>query len=234
MRYIFGHHISFRLTIFALTFRSACTPSSILSSSKYACSVLLEAERLTRILRVLKSPHVSDVDFCLKHQPLNSQYTRHAFNSQYTPELWRTRSSKAATSLRVNKIMTNFSRRSVRILVSNSKHQCLPIQGCNFMARKLATSSKPTIEISIDKDLYTIKTIHVKNTETSFRLGEEFEQINLKGDTVKAVIDLSGNSLIEKQFGEKPVEAVWEGLGDRLNVTRSCNNVTSVQKFVRE
>src|SRR5699024_10012870 len=50
----------------------------------------------------------------------------------------------------------------------------------------LAKTSKPTIEITLDGDEYTIKTITtLKTTEIKFKLGEEFEENRMDGVKVK-------------------------------------------------
>lgn len=55
-----------------------------------------------------------------------------------------------------------------------------------FILRNLAKTSKPTIEITLDGDVYTIKTITtLKTTEIKFKLGEEFEETRMDGKTVK-------------------------------------------------
>lgn len=52
--------------------------------------------------------------------------------------------------------------------------------------RNLAKTSKPTIEITKDGDYYIIKTIlTLKNSETKFKIGEEFEESRMDGKKVK-------------------------------------------------
>ncbi len=58
-----------------------------------------------------------------------------------------------------------------------------------FILRNLAKTSKPTIEITLDGDTYTIKTITtLKTTEIKFKLGEEFEETRMDGKTVKVCV----------------------------------------------
>ena len=56
-----------------------------------------------------------------------------------------------------------------------------------MMTRKLADTSKPTVEIKQDGDEYIIKTIAFKNSEIRFKLGQEFEEKRLDGVTVKVL-----------------------------------------------
>lgn len=58
--------------------------------------------------------------------------------------------------------------------------------GVNFILRNLAKTSKPTIEITLDGDTYTIKTITtLKTSVITFKIGEEFEESRMDGKTVK-------------------------------------------------
>ena len=61
--------------------------------------------------------------------------------------------------------------------------------GVGFILRNLAKTSKPTIEITLDGDEYTIKTITtLKTTEIKFKLGEEFEENRMDGVKVKVSV----------------------------------------------
>ncbi|XP_065375478.1 fatty acid-binding protein 12 isoform X4 [Macaca fascicularis] len=53
-------------------------------------------------------------------------------------------------------------------------------------SRKLGCLAKPTVTISTDGDVITIKTKSIfKNSEISFKLGEEFEEITPGGHKTK-------------------------------------------------
>lgn len=54
--------------------------------------------------------------------------------------------------------------------------------GVGRVNRKLGCLAKPTVTISVDGDVITIKTKSIfKNNEISFKLGEEFEEITPSG-----------------------------------------------------
>ena len=54
------------------------------------------------------------------------------------------------------------------------------------MTRKAANAAKPTVEVSINGDDYSIKTIStLKNTEIKFKLDQEFEEDRADGKRVK-------------------------------------------------
>lgn len=60
--------------------------------------------------------------------------------------------------------------------------------GVGRASRKLGCLAKPTVTISTDGDLITIKTKSIfKNKEISFKLGEEFEETTPSGRKSKSV-----------------------------------------------
>jgi len=67
----------------------------------------------------------------------------------------------------------------------NSDNCSLFFAGVSMVTRKLAETSKPTVEIIQDGDDYVIKTHAFKNSEIRFKLGQEFEEKRLDGVTVK-------------------------------------------------
>ena len=70
---------------------------------------------------------------------------------------------------------------------------CL-ILGVNFMLRKMANTSSPTVEISSDGDSYEFKTVTALKTSVSkFKLGEEFEEDRLDGKKVKVILEFNIN-----------------------------------------
>lgn len=78
--------------------------------------------------------------------------------------------------------------------------------GVGFMLRKIGARVTPTIELKKNADdTYTLATTSTfKNTEIKFKLGEPFDEETLDGRNVKSVVTLEGNTLIQKQGGEKP------------------------------
>ena len=55
-----------------------------------------------------------------------------------------------------------------------------------FATRKIANKMKPTQVISVEQDLWTIKSLGTfKHVELSFRLGEEFEEFTPDGKVFK-------------------------------------------------
>lgn len=78
--------------------------------------------------------------------------------------------------------------------------------GVGMVMRKMGGTAKPSQDIKIDGDKYTIKTESlVKNTLIEFKLGEQFDETTADGRKVKSTITLEGdNKLIHKQEGDIP------------------------------
>lgn len=70
-----------------------------------------------------------------------------------------------------------------------------------------------------------------KNTEISFKFGEEFEEKRLDGITCKTTIVKEGNKLVQKQMSDPPVEIVREFVGDKLITTCKCKDVVCVREY---
>ena len=101
------------------------------------------------------------------------------------------------------------------------------------MVRKVASSTSPTIEISVKDDgTLSVKTISTfKNSQIEFKLGEEFEEKRMDGATVKTTITQDGNKLIQKQEADPPVEIIREFTGDKRITTCKCKYVVCVREY---
>ncbi|EHB06307.1 Putative fatty acid-binding protein ENSP00000353650-like protein, partial [Heterocephalus glaber] len=72
--------------------------------------------------------------------------------------------------------------------------------GIRRASRKLGCLAKPTVTISTDGDMITVKTKSIfKNNEISFKLGEEFEEATPGGHKTKSTITLDNDSLVQVQ-----------------------------------
>ncbi|KAG7158617.1 Sodium/calcium exchanger regulatory protein 1-like 2 [Homarus americanus] len=70
--------------------------------------------------------------------------------------------------------------------------------------RKMGNAATPTVEITLEDGVYTLKTVTTfKTTEIKFKLGEEFEETTADGRNVKSSIKLEGNKMIHEQKGDK-------------------------------
>ncbi|KAM6214801.1 fatty acid-binding protein 12 [Rhynchocyon petersi] len=70
--------------------------------------------------------------------------------------------------------------------------------GIGRASRKLGCLAKPTVTISTSGDVITIKIKSIfKNSEISFKLGEEFEETTPDGHKTKSIITLDNDSLVQ-------------------------------------
>ncbi|KAM8911183.1 fatty acid-binding protein 9-like [Lycaon pictus] len=87
-----------------------------------------------------------------------------------------------------------------KLVSSENFEEYLKQLGMNAAARNLAGLAKPRISISANGDEVNIKTeSSFKNTEISFKLGEEFEEITADNRKVKSIITLTSGSMIHVQ-----------------------------------
>nr|UTT87477.1 fatty acid-binding protein [Argas persicus] len=122
-----------------------------------------------------------------------------------------------------------------KLTESENFDEFLKALGVGMTWRKLASTSKPVVEISNSGDQWTMKTSTLlKNSEIKFKLGEEFEENRIDGVKVKTVINLDGDKLVQKQFGDKEVSIVREVDNGQLKVTCSLENIVSVRKYSKE
>jgi len=101
--------------------------------------------------------------------------------------------------------------------------------------KNMAKVATPTIEVAVDGDDYSIKTITtLKTSELKFKLNQAFDEARMDGKTVTTTITRDGNKLIQKQGGEKPCEIVREFAGDKLTTVCTCGKVTSTRIYTKQ
>ncbi|ESO95517.1 hypothetical protein LOTGIDRAFT_150127 [Lottia gigantea] len=107
--------------------------------------------------------------------------------------------------------------------------------GISDQAKQMISNSNPTVEISQNGDTWNfITTIGDKNRDIKFKLGEEFENNALNGETVKSVITLEGDSMVEKfDWRGKTVTITRKVVDGKLVSTMSTDGVTAVFTLVR-
>ncbi|NXG28638.1 FABP4 protein, partial [Dromaius novaehollandiae] len=115
-----------------------------------------------------------------------------------------------------------------KLLSSENFEDYMKELGVGFATRKMAGVAKPNVTISINGDVITIKTESTfKNTEISFKLGEEFDETTADDRKTKNVITLDNGSLnqVQKWDGKETIikRKVVDG---NLVVECTMNNVT--------
>ena len=72
--------------------------------------------------------------------------------------------------------------------------------GVGFATRKVAGMAKPTLIISVNGDVATIRSESTfKNTEISFKLDQEFDEVTPDDRKVKSIINLDEGALVQVQ-----------------------------------
>ncbi|XP_032643051.1 fatty acid-binding protein, adipocyte-like [Chelonoidis abingdonii] len=105
--------------------------------------------------------------------------------------------------------------------------------GVGFATRKMAGVAKPNVIISTNGDVITIRTESTfKNTEISFKLGEEFEETTADDRKVKSIITLDNGSLIQVQkWDGKETTLIRKLVDGKLVVECTMNNVTCTRVY---
>nr|XP_042700631.1 fatty acid-binding protein, adipocyte-like [Chrysemys picta bellii] len=107
--------------------------------------------------------------------------------------------------------------------------------GVGFTTRKLGSLAKPSVIISINDDVITIKTESTfKNTEISFKLGEEFEETTADDRKTTSSVTLDNGSLTQVQKWDGKQTTIKRALVDgKMVMECTMNNVTCTRVYER-
>nr|XP_038966758.1 fatty acid-binding protein, heart isoform X1 [Rattus norvegicus] len=96
--------------------------------------------------------------------------------------------------------------------------------------------TKPTTIIEKNGDTITIKTHSTfKNTEISFQLGVEFDEVTADDRKVKSVVTLDGGKLVHVQKWDGQETTLTRELSDgKLILTLTHGNVVSTRTYEKE
>ncbi|NWV49950.1 FABPH protein, partial [Daphoenositta chrysoptera] len=105
--------------------------------------------------------------------------------------------------------------------------------GVGFATRQVAGFTKPTTIIELDGDKVTVKTQSTfKNTEITFKLGEEFDETTADDRHVKSVVTLDGGKLVHVQkWDGKETSLVRELKDGKLILTLTMGNVVCTRTY---
>lgn len=105
--------------------------------------------------------------------------------------------------------------------------------GVGFATRKVANLTKPTTIISVDGDTVTLKTQStMKNTELSFKLGEEFDETTADDRKVKSIVKIEDGKLVHIQrWDGKETSLVREVNGNVLLLTLKLGEVVCTRRY---
>uniref|UniRef100_A0A3B3BRV9 Cellular retinoic acid-binding protein 1 n=1 Tax=Oryzias melastigma TaxID=30732 RepID=A0A3B3BRV9_ORYME len=102
-----------------------------------------------------------------------------------------------------------------------------------FATRTVGNMTKPTTIISLDGDKMTVKTQStIKNTELSFKLGEEFDETTADDRKVKSVVSIEDGKLVHVQkWDGKETSLVREVNGNNLTLTLTLGDVVCTRRY---
>jgi len=105
--------------------------------------------------------------------------------------------------------------------------------GVGLATRQVANVTKPTAVISRDGDTVTLKTLSTfKNTEISFKLGQEFDETTADDRHVKSTLTLDGGKLVHLQkWDGKQTKLVREIKDGKMILTLTFEDVQSVRTY---
>ncbi|XP_004323092.1 fatty acid-binding protein, adipocyte [Tursiops truncatus] len=105
--------------------------------------------------------------------------------------------------------------------------------GVGFATRKVAAMAKPNVIISVNGDVITIKSESTfKNTEISFKLSQEFEEVTADDRKVKSTVILDEGALVQVQkWDGKSTTIKRKRVDDKLVVECIMNCVTATRVY---
>ncbi|XP_010733106.1 fatty acid-binding protein, heart [Larimichthys crocea] len=105
--------------------------------------------------------------------------------------------------------------------------------GVSYPVRKLGGITKPTTIISVEGDTVTVKTQStVKNTELSFKLGEEFDETTADDRKVKSIVTIEEGKMVHIQkWDGKETSLVREVDGNALTLTLTLGEVVCKRHY---
>ncbi|XP_053104944.1 fatty acid-binding protein, adipocyte-like [Hemicordylus capensis] len=105
--------------------------------------------------------------------------------------------------------------------------------GVGFATRKAAGVAKPNVIISCNGDVVTIRTeSSLKNTEFSFKLGEEFDETTADNRKVKSTVTLDDGALNQVQKWDGKETTIKRKIVDgKLVVECIMNNIISTRVY---
>lgn len=105
--------------------------------------------------------------------------------------------------------------------------------GVGLIGRKMAASASVTVSLTKEADgTHIFKTESaVKSTNLKFKLGEEFVEETMDGRKVNTTITFDGNTMTQKQLGDKATTIVREFTDTECICTMILGDVTCVRKY---
>uniref|UniRef100_A0A8D1FAY3 Peripheral myelin protein 2 n=1 Tax=Sus scrofa TaxID=9823 RepID=A0A8D1FAY3_PIG len=120
-----------------------------------------------------------------------------------------------------------------KLVSSENFEEYMKELGVSATLRNLAGLAKPRIRISAHGDNVNIKTeSSFKNTEITFKLGEEFDETTADNRKVKSIITLDGGSMIHVQKWLGKETTIRRQIVDgKMVVEYTMNNIVSTRVY---
>ncbi|XP_078255716.1 fatty acid binding protein 7, brain, b [Rhinoraja longicauda] len=105
--------------------------------------------------------------------------------------------------------------------------------GVSFATRQVGNVTKPTIVISKEDDTVAVKTLSTfKNTEITFKLGEEFDETTADDRVCKTTITLEGDKLVHVQkWDGKETSFAREIKDGKMIMTLTFDDIVAVRTY---
>nr|XP_057903543.1 fatty acid-binding protein, heart-like [Doryrhamphus excisus]XP_057903544.1 fatty acid-binding protein, heart-like [Doryrhamphus excisus]XP_057903595.1 fatty acid-binding protein, heart-like isoform X1 [Doryrhamphus excisus]XP_057903596.1 fatty acid-binding protein, heart-like isoform X1 [Doryrhamphus excisus] len=118
---------------------------------------------------------------------------------------------------------------------SENFDEYMKILGVGFATRKVGNLTKPTTIISVEGDTVTVKTQStIKNTELTFKLGQEFDETTADDRKVKSIVTIDGGKMVHIQrWDGKETSLVREVNENALTLTLTLGDVVCTRSYER-
>ncbi|CAL8290950.1 unnamed protein product [Merluccius merluccius] len=123
-----------------------------------------------------------------------------------------------------------------KMTVSDNFDAYMRAIGVGLATRKMGNVVKPTFIISVDDDGVTMKTLsHFKNSQITFRLGEEFEEKTADNRLTKTIVTFTDGKLVQTQTWDGKTTTLERTLhSGKLITTCTSGDVVAVRTYERE
>uniref|UniRef100_A0A2D4PL62 Cytosolic fatty-acid binding proteins domain-containing protein n=1 Tax=Micrurus surinamensis TaxID=129470 RepID=A0A2D4PL62_MICSU len=120
-----------------------------------------------------------------------------------------------------------------KLIDSQNFDEYMKALGVGFATRQVGNVTKPTVIISQEGDKVAIRTQSTfKNTEISFKLEEEFDEVTADDRNCKSVVSMDGDKLVHVQrWDGKETNFVREIKDDKMVMTLTFGDIVAVRQY---
>ncbi|XP_064202925.1 fatty acid-binding protein, adipocyte-like [Anguilla rostrata] len=108
--------------------------------------------------------------------------------------------------------------------------------GVGFATRQMGNMAKPSLIISVDQGMISMKSQSTfKTTEVKFKLNEEFDETTADDRKTKTVFTLENGKLVQKQNWDGKSTTIERSLEDGKLIAKCImNDVVAVRTYAKE